>query len=142
MESENTKDFDRTIATFARPRYELMATDDVFEGEAEVRAYHARSRGDVPDQRNENSVLRSTDDGVVVEFDLLGTHAVLGTTFRSSMVALFLFEDGGDRFMCERAYFDTASIRQQLLGGAPGASSIRDSGAAGWRDFADTDRDR
>ena len=44
MESENTHDFDRTIATFARPRYELMATDEVFDGEAEVRDYY-RARG-------------------------------------------------------------------------------------------------
>ena len=116
MESENTQDFDRTIATFARPRYELMATDEVFAGEDEVRAYYARTRGDFPDQRNENSVLRSTEDGVVVEFDLLGTHSALGTSFRSRMVALFLFEDGDDRIVCERVYFDTASIRRQLLG--------------------------
>ena len=116
MESENTQDFDRTIATFARPRYELMATDEVFAGEDEVRADDARTRGDFPDQRNENSVLRSTEDGVVVEFDLLGTHSALGTSFRSRMVALFLFEDGDDRIVCERVYFDTASIRQQLLG--------------------------
>lgn len=116
MQSENTHDFDRTIATFARPRYELMATGDVFDGEVEVRDYYARTRGDFPDQRNENSVMRSTGDGVVVEFDLLGTHSTLGTSFRSRMVALFLFDDGGDLIVCERVYFDTASIRQQLLG--------------------------
>ena len=116
MESENTQNFDRTIATFARPRYELMATGEVFAGEDEVRAYYARTRGDFPDQRNEDSVLRSTEDGVVVEFNLLGTHSTLGTSFRSRMVALFLFEDGDDRIVCERVYFDTASIRRQLLG--------------------------
>ena len=76
MESENTQDFDRTIATFARPHYELMATDEVFDGEDDVRAYYVCTRGDFPDQRNENSVLRSTEDGVVVEFDLLGTHSL------------------------------------------------------------------
>jgi limonene-1,2-epoxide hydrolase len=32
------------------------------------------------------------------------------------MLAMFLFEEGGDRIVCERVYFDTASIRQQLLG--------------------------
>jgi ketosteroid isomerase-like protein len=116
MESENLQDFDRTIATFAHPRYELMATGDVFDGAAEVREYYARTRGDFPDQRNENSVLRTTSDGVVVEFDLLGTHSTLGTSFRSPMLALFLFEDDGDRIVCERVYFDTASIRRQLLG--------------------------
>ena len=36
MESENAQDFDRTIATFARPRYELMATGDVFDGRQDV----------------------------------------------------------------------------------------------------------
>lgn len=116
MESENVQDFDRTIGTFAHPRYELMATGEVFDGEPAVRDYFARTRTDFPDQRNDNSVLRSTDDGVVVEFDLLGTHAALGTSFRSRMLALFLFEDGGDRIVCERVYFDTASIRRQLLG--------------------------
>jgi ketosteroid isomerase-like protein len=121
MESENALDFDCTIATFARPHYELMATGDVFDGEAEVRAYYERTRRDFPDQRNENSVLRNTEDGVVVEFDLLGTHAALGTSFRSRMVALFLFEDGGDRIVSERVYFDTASIRRQLLGDGPSA---------------------
>lgn len=115
MESENAHDFDRTIATFAHPRYELMATGDVFDGEAEVRGYFTATRGDFPDQRNENAVLRTTDDGVVAEFDLLGTHAQLGTSFRSRMVALFLFEDGGDGIVCERVYFDTESIRRQLV---------------------------
>lgn len=122
MDSENEQDFDRTIATFATPRYELMATGEVFDGEVDVRGYFARSRADFPDQRNENSVLRSIPDGVVVEFDLLGTHAELGTSFRSRMLALFLFEDGGDRIVCERVYFDTASIRQQLLGAPPGSA--------------------
>jgi ketosteroid isomerase-like protein len=116
MESENAHDFDRTIATFSHPRYELMATGDVFDGEAEVRHYYTRTRVDFPDQRNENSVLRVTTDGVVVEFDLVGTHAELGTSFRSRMVALFLFADGSDRIACERVYFDAASIRRQLLG--------------------------
>jgi ketosteroid isomerase-like protein len=115
MASENDQDFDRTIATFGHPRYELN-TGEIFDGDAEVRDYYARTRGDFPDQRNENSVLRSTDDGVVVEFDLLGTHAQLGTSFRSRMIALFLFEDGGDRIVCERVYYDAASIRHQLLG--------------------------
>jgi ketosteroid isomerase-like protein len=119
LDSENVQDFDRTIATFAHPRYELMATGEVFDGEAEVREYFARSRADFPDQRNENAVLRSTDDAVVVEFDLLGTHATRGTPFRSRMLAMFLFEEGGDRIVCERVYFDTASIRSQLVRDRP-----------------------
>ena len=53
MEAENELDFDAVIDTFSHPRYELIATDRVFDGEEEVRAYFAESRGAFPDQRNE-----------------------------------------------------------------------------------------
>ena len=63
--------------------------------------------------------IHDTDDGVIVEFDLLGTHRgplrgipPTGREFRCPMVALFLFE--GDRIVCERVYFDSATILRQL----------------------------
>ena len=122
MQSENTHDFDRTIATFARPRYELMATDEVFDGEDEVRDYYTRTRADFPDQRNENSVMRSTSDGVVVEFDLLGTHATLGTSFRSRMIAPVLVRGRRRSHRLRTSSTSTRdSIRRQLLGDSPGA---------------------
>src|SRR5438309_133531 len=39
MESENRHDFDTTIATFAHPRYEIIPTGDVYDGEDAVRRY-------------------------------------------------------------------------------------------------------
>ena len=114
MDAENRLDFDTTIATFAHPRYELMASGEVFDGEDEVREYFRRSRATFPDQRNERIDLRHLDDGVLVEFDLLGTHHRTGRSFRSRMAALFLFEDGGDGIVCERVYYDAASIAAQL----------------------------
>ncbi len=121
MEAENQHDYDTVMATFAHPRYELMATGQVFDGEDEVRQYFAASRGAFPDQRNELVSLRSTDDAVVVELDLLGTHEgplhgidPTGKTFRSRMAALFIFEDGGDGIVCERVYFDSGDILRQL----------------------------
>src|ERR1700689_606903 len=74
MESENDHDFDTTIATFTHPRYELVATGDVYDGEQQVRAYFAESRAAFPDQRNELIALHHAEDAVIVEFDLLGTH--------------------------------------------------------------------
>jgi len=112
MDAENRLDFDTVIGTFGHPRYELMASGHVFDGEQEVRTYFAQSRTTYPDQRNENVVLRSADDGVIAEFDLLGTHHETGKTFRSRMVALFLFE--GEGIVCERVYFDRASIESQV----------------------------
>ena len=119
MESENRLDFDATIATFEHPRYELVGTGQEFDGEEQVRAYYAASRGAFPDQRNEIHTLRHADDAVVVEFDLLGTHLgtfagfePTGRTFRCRMAAIFEFS--GDRIVCERVYFDSGAILRQL----------------------------
>ena len=121
MEAENDHDYDAVLATFAHPRYELMATGQVFDGDAEVRRYFDVSRTPFPDQRNELVSIRSTDDAGVVELDLLGTHLgplggvePTGRTFRSRMCALFVFEDGGDGIVCERVYFNPGDILQQL----------------------------
>src|SRR5919112_3119306 len=115
MESENRHDFDATIDTFAHPRYELVPTGDVYDGEAEVRAYFAETRTAFPDQRNELIALHHTDDAVIAEFDLLGTHLgplralpPTGRAFRCRMTAHFLFE--GDRLVCERVFFDQLTI--------------------------------
>ena len=62
MESENRLDFDVTIATFDHPRYELVGTGQVFDGEEQVREYYAASRAAFPDQRNEIHTLRHTDE--------------------------------------------------------------------------------
>jgi steroid delta-isomerase-like uncharacterized protein len=119
MEAENRLDFDAVIATFDHPRYELVAAGQVFDGEEEVRAYYATSRGAFPDQRNEIHTLRHADDAVVVELDLLGTHLgtfagfePTGRTFRCRMAAIFEF--AGDRIVCERVYFDAATLLRQL----------------------------
>ena len=119
MESENQHDFDATLSTFSHPRYELIATGEVYDGEAAVRGYYASTRTAFPDQRNEVIAFHHTDDGVIVEFDLLGTHtgelagfAPTGREFRCRMVALFLFD--GEAINCERVYFDSGTILRQL----------------------------
>jgi predicted ester cyclase len=123
MEAENRLDFDAVIDTFAHPRYELIATGQVHDGEEEVRGYFAATRTAFPDQRNELTAMHSTDDGVLVEFDLLGTHdgeflgfAPTGRSFRCSMAALYLFGEGEDRekITCERVWFDSMTILNQL----------------------------
>jgi ketosteroid isomerase-like protein len=111
MDSENRHDYETTLATFSHPRYELIGTGQVHDGEEEVRAYFASSRATFPDQRNELIALHHMDDGVAAEFDLLGTHAN-GRSFRCRMVALFLFDTEG--IVCERVYFDSGTILGQL----------------------------
>jgi steroid delta-isomerase-like uncharacterized protein len=124
MESENRLELEETLATFGHPRYELIPTGQVYDGEDEVRAYFASSRATFPDQRNELVSLRHAEDSVIVEFDLLGTQEgelmgfpATGQAFRCRMVALYLFE--GEALVCERVYFDALTILGQL-GHLPG----------------------
>ena len=119
MESENRHEFDVTLATFHHPRYEIIATGEVYDGEAEVSRYFAESRAAFPDQRNRLIALHHADGAVVAEFELLGTHrgafhgiAPTERSFECRCVALFLFDD--DRLVGERVYFDTATILRQL----------------------------
>ncbi len=119
MESENRHEFDVTLRTFAHPRYELVATGQVFDGEEQVREYYRASRAAFPDQRNVVHSVRHADDAVIVEFDLLGTQegaflgiAPTGRTFTCRMIALFLFTDA--LITCERVYFDASTILRQL----------------------------
>ena len=114
MESENRHDFDATLATFAHPRYELVGTGQVFDGEDDVAEYFRSSRAVFPDQRNELVSLRHTDDAVIVELDLLGTLVDSDKGFRCRMAAFFIFEEGGDGIVCERVYFDQGTVLRQL----------------------------
>lgn len=121
MESENVHDFDTTIDTFGHPRYEIIPTGDVYDGEEEVRGYFAETRAAFPDQRNELIEMHHADDSVIVEFDLKGTHLgklrnlpPTGREFVCRTLAIFVFEPGSDRISCERVYFDSATILRQL----------------------------
>jgi steroid delta-isomerase-like uncharacterized protein len=119
MESENRHAFGETLKTFEHPRYELIATGEVHDGEEQVSRYYEQTRTAFPDQRNEVIALHHADDGVIVEFDLLGTHLgsfrgvpPTGRAFRCRMAAFFLFS--GDRIVIERVYFDANTILRQL----------------------------
>lgn len=120
MDTEVTHEFDRTLETFnGHPRYEIMATGQVFDGDDEVMNYYRTTRTAFPDQRHDNSRFHVTDDGVIVEFDLLGTNLgefyglpPTGKTFRVPIIAVFFFE--GDRVVNERIYFDSASLVTQI----------------------------
>src|SRR3954452_1658849 len=76
MESENEHRFDDTLATFDHARYEIVPTGDVYDGPEQVSEDYRQTRAAFPDQRNENVVMHHAEDGVIVEFDLLGTHQV------------------------------------------------------------------
>jgi steroid delta-isomerase-like uncharacterized protein len=124
MDTEVTKEFDATLATFkadgdGHPHYEIMATGQVYDGDDEVMGYYLSTRTAFPDQRHENARFHVADDAVIVEFELLGTNLgefygmpPTGKSFRVPLIAVFFFE--GDRIVNERIYFDTASLVTQI----------------------------
>jgi steroid delta-isomerase-like uncharacterized protein len=119
MDSENSHEFDATLATFDHARYELIATGDVYDGPEEVVRYFEETRRAFPDQRNEVVALHHADDGVLVEAIVRGTHRgplrslpPTGRKFELPILAFFVFE--GNKLVCERVYFDQATVLRQL----------------------------
>jgi steroid delta-isomerase-like uncharacterized protein len=120
MDSENRHEFDATLATFDHPRYELIATGDVYDGPDQVSRYFEETRRAFPDQRNEVVALHHTDDGVLVEAIVRGTHKgplrslpPTGREFELPILSFFVFE-GDDKLVCERVYFDQLTVLRQL----------------------------
>jgi hypothetical protein len=125
MHLETVLDFDAVMQTFDHPRYELVGTDTVFDGPEAVMAYFKGSRTPFPEQSNEIIALRPMQDAVLAEFWLTGTHLgplkhggqvvePTGKAFRVRMAAIFEFTSGGTGIVCERVYFDQASILRQI----------------------------
>jgi steroid delta-isomerase-like uncharacterized protein len=119
MDSENRHEFDVTLETFDHPRYEIVPTGDVYDGPEEVMAYFEETRRAFPDQRNELVSLHHSDDAVIVEAILRGTHngplrglPPTGRSFEMPFVAFFVFE--GDGLVCERVYFNSGTILEAL----------------------------
>lgn len=124
---EVEQDWDAVLATFPHPRYELIPLGVVYDGRDEMRQYYIDTRIAFPDQRHEMIRLRHTDDAVVCEFYLLGTHKgpfgavpATGSSFKVRMTAYFIFD--GTTLVCERIYWDVLTMIKQLLGGLNFAS--------------------
>jgi len=119
--SEIEHDWDACLATFnGTPRYEIVPTGQIFEGDEAVLAYHRAQRVAFPDQRHENVRIHvADDDTVITEFDLLGTNTGVfqgleptSQSFRVPTIAVFSFQ--GDRITNERVYLDLASLLRQI----------------------------
>jgi steroid delta-isomerase-like uncharacterized protein len=117
--SEERKDFDATLRTFSRPRYEVVATGETHDGSAAVAAFLAESGVAFPDFTFANQRLRHADDAVFAEVVFEGTHLgawrglpATGRRVSYAMCNVFVFEE--DRLVCERLHFDLLTILRQI----------------------------
>ena len=107
VEAENNNDVDMVIATFARPRYELVPTQEIFDGDTEVRRYY-RDKETRGRRRYEIVRLYHCDDAVIVEIRTLSMEPE--PPYRVDLPSIAVFEFDGPRLMCERVYYDLASF--------------------------------
>ena len=117
--AENRHDVEATIATFDRPRYEVMPFGDASDGETAVRELLQDLMGGFPDFHAEVEKTHHADEAVICEARITGTHngsfAGIPPTGRQvdiPMVGIFDFDQ--DRLVCEKVFFDFAPVRRQV----------------------------
>jgi steroid delta-isomerase-like uncharacterized protein len=117
LEAENRGDIEAVIATFDRPRYEVNG--ETSDGEGPVRDLLDELLTAFPDFHAEDAKIRHADDAVIAEGRVTGTHRgpfggipATGRRVDYPLVAIFEFEE--DRLVCEKVYFDTATILGQI----------------------------
>ena len=129
VDAENACDYERALATFDHPRYEFVATDEVFEGAGQVMEHWLELDRAFPDQKDEVLAFHHADETVLLEMVTRGTQLgplrglpPTGRSFELRFICIFVFEE--DKLICERVYFDTNTMFEQL-GVASSADSLR-----------------
>jgi steroid delta-isomerase-like uncharacterized protein len=117
--AENARDVEGTLATFHHPRYDVVPLRNVNEGADSVRELLQGLFDGFPDFQVEPGPLYHADDAVFVEVQMTGTHegewaGVPATGRRMDIRVGCLFEFEEDRLVCERVYFDSATLLRQL----------------------------
>ena len=117
LAAENRHDVEATIATFHHARYDVNG--QISDGETAVRDLLQELMAGFPDFQAEPRRLRHTDDAVIGEARVTGTHdgpfagiPATGRRVDYPLVGIFEFED--DRLVCEKVYFDSGTILRQL----------------------------
>lgn len=97
---ENDRDLEAVMATFTHPRYEIVPTAAVYDGDTEVRQMILRQWDELPRMHYSAEAVFHSENGLVVE-----TRTTCpGTAIDMLSINLFGFEGGG--LVLERCYFD------------------------------------
>jgi predicted ester cyclase len=114
-----THDVAAALATFHHPRYEVPAVGAIADGGQAVEGLLSLLLGAFPDFWLKKLALYHADDAVIVECKFGGTHrgvwagiAPTGNSMEVQSALIFIFE--GENLMCEKVYFDHATVLRQL----------------------------
>ena len=117
--SENRHDFEATVRTFSRPRYEVTPTAEVHDGADAVLAFLLESHNGFPNFELSIEKMHVAEDAIIVETRFVGTHSgtwkgLPPTGRRVDYMMCNVFEFDGPDLVCERLSFDSLTILQQL----------------------------
>ena len=114
--AESARDLDGVIATFHHPRYEIVPTGEVFDGEEAVRGYHAENFAGIPDftvepirdlPRRRRGRSRRRGSAGRTSAPTTGCRRP-GATSSVQVLGIYVFEE--DRLVCERVYYDLLTV--------------------------------
>jgi steroid delta-isomerase-like uncharacterized protein len=119
MKAEDAHDFDTAIGKFARPRYDIIPTGEVYDG---ADALHRLMNDNVtgfPDFFYRVDKLHHADDAIIVEGRFTGTHlgtwrGLPATGRRVDYPMLLVFPFDGEDMLGEQVYFDLNTALHQL----------------------------
>jgi steroid delta-isomerase-like uncharacterized protein len=122
IEAEAVKhDVAAALATFSHPRYEVPAMGAIIDGAEAVEGLLSQLLGAFPDFWLQKLALYHAEEAVIVECKFGGTHrgvwagiAPTGSLMEVQSALIFVFED--DNLLCEKVYFDHATVLRQLEG--------------------------
>ncbi|GAC1397002.1 MAG: hypothetical protein NVS4B6_29160 [Mycobacterium sp.] len=108
VRAENDRDLEAVMATFAHPRYEIVPTAMVFDGDDAVRAMILQQWAELPPVQYFAEAIYHGEHGLVVETRTTAP----GTSI--DMISMNLFGFDGDGLVLERCYFDRMQVADQL----------------------------
>ena len=117
---ENEHDLRGVMETYAESaRYDDEPYDEHHSGSGEVRQYYERLMRALPDLRIEVQRRHATDEVVILECVIGGTHLgewrglpATGRKVRFPLCAVYTFD--GDRLAGEKIYYDRATVLRQV----------------------------
>ena len=112
MTDENAHAFDRCIAAFEHPRYEIVPTGEVYDGTQRVHALMLENKTAFPDFYFAVEQIHDAEDAVIVEGTFKGTHngtwRGLPATGRKVLLPMaIIFRFNGAGMISERVFFDS-----------------------------------
>jgi steroid delta-isomerase-like uncharacterized protein len=118
---ENEHDLEGVLGTFGeRARYDDEPWDQHYTGRNGVRAFYEQLMSALPDLEIEVQRRHVTDDAIVVEVVIRGTHLgswrglpATGRRIEFPLCGVYTF-DSEDRLAGERIYYDRGTVLRQL----------------------------